>query len=81
MTFDWYTHGLWIMGTLFALLGGMIAGNVEWVAGTTLASYVLSVIIAGALLLVAGMCWISAAINAKTPETSCKCETVKKECF
>ncbi|MFH0837623.1 MAG: hypothetical protein V1870_05820 [Candidatus Aenigmatarchaeota archaeon] len=59
----WYVHGLWILGTIFAFLGAMIAGNVEWVVGTTLFSYWIAIILAFALLLVAGLCWISSAAN------------------
>jgi len=66
--FDFYVHGLWILGTVFFVLGSMVAGNVEWIQGVTTTSYSLSVLIAFALLMVAGMCWISAAVNARQEE-------------
>lgn len=65
MGFEFHVHGLWILGALVLLVGSMIAGNLEWVEGTTQASFVLSVIIAFVLILVAGMLWISAAVNAR----------------
>ena len=60
---NWYIHGLWILGAIFLFAGAMIAGNIEWVEGTTIWSYWLAIIIAFALLLVAGVCWISSAAN------------------
>lgn len=63
--FDFYVHGLWIIGAIFAILGAMIAGNLEWVTGTTEVSYAVSVLLAFVLILIAGMCWISAAVNAR----------------
>lgn len=65
MTFEFHVHGLWIIGAIVLLLGSMIAGNLEWVEGTTEASFILSIIIALVLILVAGMLWISAAVNAR----------------
>lgn len=63
--FDFYVHGLWIVGAVLFLLGSMLAGNVEWIEGTTEASFGVSVAIAFALFLTAGMCWISASVNAR----------------
>ena len=28
--FDFYVHGLWIIGAVLFFLGSLIAGNVEW---------------------------------------------------
>lgn len=70
MKFEFYVHGLWILGAVFFFLGGLIAGNVEWVEGTTAFSFWISVLLAFVLFLVAGMCWISAAVNARQEEFS-----------
>jgi hypothetical protein len=66
--FDWYVHGLWIIGAIFGFMGSMIAGNVEWVEGTTALSYSLATLIGFLFILVAGMLWISAAVNARQEE-------------
>ena len=65
ISFDFYVHGLWILGAVFAFLASMIAGNLEWVTGTTEISYAVSVLLALVLFLVTGMCWISAAVNSR----------------
>jgi len=66
--FDWFVHGLWILGAAFGFAGAMIASNIEWVEGTNAVSYGLAALIAFLLILVCGMCWISAAINARQEE-------------
>ncbi|MAH43033.1 hypothetical protein CL614_04915 [archaeon] len=63
--FDFYVHGLWILGAIFAFLASMISGNLEWVTGTTEISYAVSVLLSLVLFLVAGMCWISASVNSR----------------
>lgn len=68
--FDFYVHGLWIIGAVLFFLGGLIAGNVEWIEGTTEASFAISVLLSFALFLTAGMCWISASVNARHEETA-----------
>jgi len=65
MPFEYHVHGLWILGAVFLFIGGLIAGNIEWVEGATPFSFVFSVLLAFVMLLVAGMCWISAAVNAR----------------
>lgn len=70
--FDWYVHGLWILGSVFGFAGAMLAGNMEWVEGTTTASYGFSALIAFLLILVCGMCWISSAVNARVEECKCR---------
>ena len=64
MAFEFHVHGLWILGSIFFFLGSMIAGNVEWVEGTTTLSFEVSVLIAFVLFLIGGLMWISAAANA-----------------
>ncbi|MBI2583901.1 MAG: hypothetical protein HYW25_04495 [Candidatus Aenigmarchaeota archaeon] len=61
---DWYVHGLWILGALFAFFGVLLAGNLAWIEGTNIVSFTLSVIISFLLILVAGLMWISAGANA-----------------
>ena len=65
---DWFVHGLWVLGSVFFFLGGLIAGNLEWVLGTTLASYGISAALAFVMFLLAGMSWISASVNARNVE-------------
>jgi len=65
MSFDFHVHGLWILGAVFFFAGAVIAGNLQWVEGTNTASFVLSGIISFVLFLVAGMLWISSAVNAR----------------
>ena len=68
MKFEFYVHGLWILGAVFFFIASLIAGNIEWVEGTTAFSFWVSVLLAFVLFLVAGMCWISAAVNARQEE-------------
>lgn len=65
MTFEFHVHGLWIMGAAFFFLGALISGNIEFVEGTTPFSFWISVLLAFVLYLIAGMMWISAAVNAR----------------
>ncbi|MBS3053549.1 MAG: hypothetical protein J4469_03530 [Candidatus Aenigmarchaeota archaeon] len=68
MRFDFYVHGLWIIGAFFFFLAALISGNIEFVEGTTEVSFGLAILVAFALYLVAGMLWISAAVNARQEE-------------
>ncbi len=68
MRFDFYVHGLWIIGAIFFFLAALISGNIEFVEGTTEASFALAILLAFALYLVAGMLWISASVNARQEE-------------
>lgn len=63
-----YVQGLWILGAIFMLLGGVIAGNLEWVPGTEAWSFGLSILIAFVFFLIGGLCWISSAVNARKEE-------------
>ncbi len=65
MSFEFHVHGLWLLGAIAFFIGTLMAGNLEWVEGTTNASFVLSVIIAFLFVLFAGALWISAAVNAR----------------
>jgi membrane protein DedA with SNARE-associated domain len=68
MAFEWHVHGLWIAGAVLAFMGALLAGNVEWVEGTTAWSYGLTILLIVILFAVAGAAWISAAVNARRPE-------------
>ena len=65
MKFEFEVHGLWLIGTLFVTLGALILGNIEWAEGTTATGFVVSFSLAFLLMLMAGMFWISAAVNAR----------------
>lgn len=68
MKFDFYVHGLWLLSAVFMIIGSMIAGNIEWVEGTTPVSFALAIGLAFVIFLVASMLMISAAINARHEE-------------
>ena len=63
--FDVHTHGLWLLGGIVIFVAALIAGNIEWALGTTTVSFWLSVLLSIVLFLIAGVLWISAAINYK----------------
>lgn len=64
MGFEFHVHGLWILGAILALVASMLAGNIQWVEGTTQFSYYSSIFLAFVLFLFVGVCWISASVNA-----------------
>ena len=68
MGFDFHVHGLWILGALFMFAAGLMAGNLQWIEGTTNISFGISVVLIFLLFLIAGMFWISAAVNARYEE-------------
>lgn len=53
----------WILGALAVLFGAWIAGNVEWVLGTTPGGYWGAVIVAFLFILAGGFAWISIAVS------------------
>ena len=65
MKMDFIVHGYWIIGAIFMTFGCLILGNIEWVEGTTKASFIISLVLAFLLILIGGLFWISSAINAK----------------
>ncbi|HLC68148.1 MAG TPA: hypothetical protein VJI12_04700 [archaeon] len=65
MGFEFHVHGLWILGSIAFLIGTLMAGNLQWVEGTTQASFIISVVITFLFILFAGALWISAAVNAR----------------
>jgi len=65
MPWDYHVHGLWVLGGIFMFVAGYIAGNIEWVAGTTDFSFYGSIVLAFILFLIAGACWISSSVNAR----------------
>jgi Na+-transporting methylmalonyl-CoA/oxaloacetate decarboxylase gamma subunit len=68
MSFDFHVHGLWILGALFFFVAGIMAGNLQWVMGTTEVSFGISIVLIFLLFLIAAMFWISAAVNARHEE-------------
>jgi hypothetical protein len=65
---DFYVHGFWIIGTFFFFLGGLFAGNLRWLEGTTDWSFGVSILLTFIFFLMAGMFWISSAVNARKEE-------------
>jgi hypothetical protein len=68
MGFEFHVHGFWLLGAVFFFLGGIFAGNLRWLYGTTQFSYGLSVVLTFVFFLIAGMLWISASVNARQEE-------------
>lgn len=68
MAIDFHVHGLWILGALFFFVGGIMAGNLQWLEGTTSASFAISAVLIFLLFLIAAAFWISAAVNARHEE-------------
>jgi len=65
MPFDPMVHGFWIIGSVFLAVSMLIFGNIEFAEGTTQFSYWFTLALAFVLLLLAGLLWISAAVNAR----------------
>lgn len=65
MKFDPMVHGFWILGSIFLAVSMLVFGNIEFVEGTTPFSFWFSVLLAFVLILLAGLVWISAAVNAR----------------
>lgn len=65
MSFDFYVHGLWIVGSVAFIIASMIAGNIAFIEGTTELSYGISIAVSFILFLFGGLCWISAGVNAQ----------------
>lgn len=58
-------HGFWMLGAVLILAGSFLAGQIEFVEGTTTASYAISIIIAFVLILAGGSFWITSSLNAE----------------
>ncbi len=65
---DFYVQGFWVIGAVFFFLGGLFAGNLRWLEGTTDWSYGISIILTFAFFLLGGLFWISSAVNARQEE-------------
>ncbi len=68
MSFDWYVHGFWILGAVFFFFGGLFAGNLAWLEGTTVFSFGISAALTFIFFLLGGVFWISASVNARQEE-------------
>ena len=56
---------VWALGSLLLLAGTWIMSNLEFTIGVTSISYVIALLAAFVLYLLAGMCWISVAVATK----------------
>ena len=56
---------VWILGSLLLLGGTWIINNLELTVGVSPFSYLLAVLVALALFLLAGLCWISVAVATR----------------
>lgn len=65
MKVSFYVHGLWLIASVLFFIGAAIAGNLEYVEGTTQTSYALAILIAFLFFFFATALVISAAINAR----------------
>ena len=57
--------GVWVVGGVFMLLGSWIIQNLEFNVGVSEVSYVLALLIAFLMFLIAGLAWISVAVATK----------------
>ena len=57
--------GVWVLGGLFMLLGVWIIQNLEFNVGVSWVSYVLALLIAFLLFLLAGLSWISVSVATR----------------
>ncbi len=64
MKFEFEVHGLWIIGAVFATIAALILGNIEMAEGATSTGFIISFVLAFLMMLLAGMFWISSAVNA-----------------
>ena len=53
--------GVWVLGSIFLLLGTWILNNLERTLGVSDFSYLFAMLIALVAFLVTGICWISVA--------------------
>jgi len=64
--FKYYVHGLWIFGSIMFFIGAIIAMFWQYdPLGSTVWSNAISLLMSFVLFLMAGLFWISAAINAR----------------
>ena len=57
--------GVWILGGVFMLLGTWIVQNLEFNVGVSGFSYVVAMLIALVLFLLAGLAWISVSVATR----------------
>jgi len=73
MRFDFHVHGLWIIGTVLFFFGSIFAIYWEYEPlGSTWWSNLITFVITFILFALAGMCWISSAVNAREEEEAHK---------
>lgn len=57
--------GVWILGGIFMLLGTWIVQNLEFNVGVSGFSYIIAMLIALVLFLLAGLSWISVSVATR----------------
>ena len=57
--------GVWILGGVFMLLGTWIVQNLEFNVGVSGFSYIVALLIALVLFLLAGLAWISVSVATR----------------
>jgi len=57
--------GIWVLGGVLLLLGTWIVQNLEFNVGVSGFSYILALLIAFVIFLLAGLCWISVAVATR----------------
>lgn len=56
---------VWVIGSIFLLAGTWIVNNLEMTIGVSPFSYTLAVLVALAMFLLTGLCWISVAVATR----------------
>lgn len=56
-------YSMWVLGAIFFMLGAVILGNMNITSNDP--QVLITAVIAFAVFAVAGICWITSAINAR----------------
>ncbi|RLC27109.1 MAG: hypothetical protein DRH37_11205 [Deltaproteobacteria bacterium] len=56
---------VWVLGALLLLAGSWVVQNLELTVGVSGQSYILAMLTAFVLFLLAGLCWISVAVATR----------------
>ncbi len=62
---NWKIAVFWVLGSIFILIGSMIAGNLEMGIGVSDLGFAIALMASFVLFLVGGMLWVSVAIAVK----------------
>lgn len=55
----------WVLGAVLLVAGAWIINNLELVVGVPEPAYIIALLIAFVLFLVAGLCWISVSVATR----------------